>query len=260
VPSILLAALLSQVSLASGKENRSIIVVGTVHNETDGYSVQTLCGILNRARPDLILVELDSSFFTPSLALKPEFATITLENRAVSDCQRSQAIPVRPYDIEGRNKIYAQHDYFKLQRDLSSALKDAEQKSLLGTDARILLEAITRFDDIARSFSSERPEIINSRSCDVAMESKHFYADDGMIRIVSSTPSLKQFSDFVKFKRDFWITRNDDMVKNIIAWIKSLRPRTVVVLCGFEHRYYLRESLLKRAADNAYDVKEYWED
>jgi hypothetical protein len=52
-------------------------------------------------------------------------------------------------------------------------------------------------------------EAIDTTACDIAMESKQYYAGEGMIRIVASVPSLNQFMEFCRFKRDFWIARND---------------------------------------------------
>lgn len=239
-------------------DTTTIVIVGTVHSATKYYDVQTLCRIVDRVKPDLVLVELDSSFFTPSMSLKPEFINISLENKAVSISLETRPVPVRPYDIEGRNRIYQEHNYFNLQREFGSALNVAERDNLLDTKAAFLLDAITRFDDIGSGFGSERPEVINSAACDVAMESKQYYAGEGMVQIVVSAPSLSQFEDFCKFRRDFWIKRNDAMVDNILSWTKQLRGKTVLVLCGYEHRYYLRKSLKKRGASDAIILKDYW--
>ena len=245
-------------ALAADNDTTALVVVGTVHRETGNFRIQTLCSIIDRVRPDLILVELDSSFFTPSMTIKPELVDASLENRAIRDCAQAHTIPIRPYDIEGRNKIYEQHNYFHLQNDLSRALDRALQDSLLGENARILMDAIIRFDDIGHSFGSERPEIFNSAACDIAMESKQYYAGDGLMQIVASVPSLKQFAEFCKFRRNFWIARNDEMVRKIVNWMDLLHPKTVLVLCGYEHRYYLRSALEKLRAGKAFRLKEYW--
>jgi len=239
-------------------DTSTIVVVGTVHKATKYYDLQTLCRIIDRVKPTAILVELDSSFFTSSMGLKPEFTNISMENEAVSVFLRSHPIPVRPYDIEGRNRIYEQHNYFKLQRDLSSALDAAEREGVLDNRAAFLLDVIIRFDDIGAGFGSERPEVINSTACDVAMESKQYYAGEGLVQIVSSAPSLAQFGDFCKFKRDFWIMRNDAMVNNILSWAKQFPGKTVLVLCGYEHRYYLLKGLKKRAGSDAIILRDYW--
>jgi hypothetical protein len=245
-------------SSASPNDSTTIVVVGTVHNKTDNFTVRTLCDIMERVKPDLILVELDSSFLTPSMSIKPEFLRISLENEAVAQYQKDHGVPIRPYDIEGRNKIYQSHNYFKLQQDLSKALNQAFHDNLLTGESAIVLEAIDRFDDIGRSFGSESARILNSNPCDVAMESKQFYAGDGMVRIVSSVPLLKQFEEFAVFRRDFWIQRNEAMVANILYWASLQHHRTILVLCGYEHRYYLRHGLKSHRGPDAFILREYW--
>ena len=243
----------------ASSDTSTVIIVGTVHNPTECYDIRVLGGIVEEVKPDLILVELDSSFFGPSMVLKPGFEGISLENRVVATHQQLHAVPVRPYDIEGRNRIYEQHNYFKLQRELSAALGEAEQANLLDNRSIVLLDAVTRFDRIGAGFGSARPEVINSSACDVAMESKQYYAGEGMVQIVSSVPSLASFVEFCKFKRDFWVQRNEAMVSNIVRWAQWMPGRTILVLCGYEHRYYLRSGLKSRAETGAMVVREYWD-
>jgi hypothetical protein len=171
---------------------------------------------------------------------------------------KTHKVLVRPYDIEGRNKIYSDNNYFELQKDLSRALNQAMQDNLLQSEAKILCEAIKRFDRITNAFASDYPAIINSNSCAVAMDSKQYYANEGMIQIVTSVPILNQFIQFATFKRDFWIQRNNRMVDKILDWNKLLRPRTILVLCGFEHKTYLSNSLNKQSLKDTFKLKEYW--
>jgi len=89
------------------------------------------------------------------------------------------------------------------------------------------------------------------------MESKQYYAGDGLARIVALTPALTKFSEFCKFKHDFWITRNNTMIDNIMKRVYEFRPKTVLVICGFEHRYYLRNGLREKSSKEAILLKDY---
>jgi hypothetical protein len=254
---IFIICLTGHYTVAKSNDTTNIVVFGTVHSKTNYYDVQIICNIIKKVNPDLILVELDSSFFTSDMAVKPEFENISLENKAVSDYIKEIFVPIRPYDIEGRNKIYEKQNYFKLQKDLSAELNRAVQDSLLDSKSYILLDAVYRFDDIAKSFYSESPGVINSSACDVAIESKNYYDGEGMLQIVSSVPALSGFIEFCKFKRDFWISRNNTMVKKITMWKNQLHPKTILVLCGFEHRYYLRNGLEKLSSQESIKIKDY---
>jgi hypothetical protein len=165
---------------------------------------------------------------------------------------------IRPYDIEGRNKIYSDHNYIERQRELSKALNQADKDNQIQGESAILLEVIDHFDQIGRAFGSESPIVINSKPCFVAMEAKQFYANDGLVKIVNSVPVLKEFSEFVTFKRNFWITRNEVMTDNILKWSKLLHQGTIIVLCGFEHSYYLRNKLNNPNLSDIVTLREYW--
>jgi hypothetical protein len=106
---------------------------------------------------------------------------------------------------------------------------------------------------------AERPEVINSAACDAAIELKQHYAFEGLARIVELTPELAEFKDFVKLSGDFWRRRNDAMVANILKRADEFAGKRIVVLCGLEHRYYLRSKLSERAAQGGIVVREFWE-
>jgi len=249
---------LSFQSIAGTADTSRIVVMVTVCNSSEDFDPANLVAIIDRIKPDLILVELDSSFFMPDMSFKPGTVTMSLENKAVSTYVKDHPVPVRPYEIEGRNRIYQEHDYFRLQKELSASLNKAANDSLLVPEARTLLDAIIRFDEIAYAVSLDWPVVFNSEACDKAMESKQYYGGEGLARIVALTPSLAKFSEFCKFKHDFWITRNNAMVDHIIARIKEFHPKTVMVICGFEHRYYLRNCLKEKSSKEAILLKEYW--
>ena len=249
---------LSFQSRAGIADTARIVVMGTVHNSSDNFNHGKLVAIIDRIRPDLILVELDSSFFMPDMSFKPETIDLRLENKAVSIYIKDHPVPVRPYEIEGRNRIYEEHDYFRLQKELSASLKNAVKDSLLVPEAKTLLDAIKRFDQISSALSLDRPEVFNSETCDNAMESKQYYGGEGLARIVALTPSLTKFSEFCKFKHNFWIRRNNTMVDNIIKRVSEFHPKTLLVICGFEHRYYLRNGLREKSLKEAILLKEYW--
>jgi hypothetical protein len=137
------------------------------------------------------------------------------------------------------------------------ALSTAERDSLLDMKGTFLLDVIIRFDDIGAGFGSERPEVINSAACDAAMESKQYYAGEGMVQLAASVTSLVKYGAFCRFKRDCWIKRNGAMLDNILNWVKIVPARTVLVLCGYQHRYHLRNALTKRAGQDAIILKKY---
>jgi hypothetical protein len=239
-------------------DTTSIVIVGTVHNSTKKFTGDSLLNIIKRINPDLILIELDSSFFSSDMTIKPEFQQISLENTVISNYLKTNKVLIRPYDIEGRNKIYDQNNYFEQQSGLSNALNKAYKDSSIQGEASVYFDAIRRFDKINHAFASDYPFVINSTACMVAMECKQFYAFEGMIKIVSSLPELNKFVPYATFNRDFWIKRNNTMVKKILYWNKLLRPKTLLIICGYEHKTYLYNSLVSQEKANDFRLKDYW--
>ncbi len=254
--------LLLEGHLVRGQEigNRTeIVVVGTVHSPTNKFTEGTLIGILRKVNPDLILLELDPSFFDSSFTLAEKYQNISLENTAVTTYAKTAVVKLRPFDIEGRNKFYQEHDYFKRELSLNQEINRMYGAGQLSSEAKLLFEGLTALADVRDACGAERPEVINSSACDTAIEKKQGYAFKGIGKIVDLTPALKEFKPFWNLADDFWARRNDAMVTNIIKYSKELKARRVVVLCGFEHRYYLRKRLTEQSLKEGLIVKEYWD-
>jgi hypothetical protein len=260
---LLVSALVGlEVPLVRGQEinNRTeIVVVGTVHSPTAKFTEATLVAILRKVNPDLILLELDPSFFDSSFALPEKYQNIAMETKAVIAYGKTAVLRLRPFDIEGRNKFYQEHDYFKRELNLNQEISRMYGAGQLPVEAKLLFEGLMALAAIRDSCGSERPEVINSSACDTAIEKKQDYAFKGMGKIVELTPALKEFKPFWSLADDFWARRNDAMVRNIARYSKDLQAKRVVVLCGYEHRYYLRSSLNQQAPKEGFIVKEYWD-
>lgn len=241
-----------------GERQTEVVVIGTVHNDTANFKAETLVNILKKVNPDLILLEFDSSFFDSSFALLDKYQAISLESRAATLLQQSSKIKVRPYDIEGRNRFYAEHNYFKLEGDLNRELNKLYGNNGLSTEAKLIFETLLSLSAIRDSFGAERPEVINSSASDTALEKKQYYSFKGIKRIIELTPALKEFNAFGSLADDFWAHRNEEMMRNIIRNSKEFQGKRIVVLCGFEHRYYLRKGLKDQEAKENFVVREYW--
>jgi len=236
-----------------------VIVIGTVHDATANFSRAALDQILNGLRPDVLLLELDGSFFDGAGELRPEFRQFTIETASASALRESRGVAMRPYDIEGRNAFFERHDYFNRESRLYRALHQLHHDDKLGPEARATFEALVAVARVRDAFMQERPEVINSPACDAAIDAKHQYAFEGLTRVVELTPELADFKDFVKLADEFWRRRSAAMVANILSHARDFRGKRIVVLCGLEHRGDLRRKLAERAAERGLVVREFWE-
>jgi hypothetical protein len=248
----------SPLQVKKSEHQTEVVVIGTVHNDTAYFKTETLVNILKKINPDLILLEFDSSFFDNSFALLGKYQAISLESRAATILQKASKIRVRPYDIEGRNKFFAEHNYFKLEGEFYRELNRLYDNNGLSAEAKLLFETLRALSAIRDSFGAERPEVINSSACDTALEKKQYYSFKGIRRIIELTPALKEFDAFGSLADDFWVRRNEEMVRNIIGHSKEFQGKRIVVLCGYEHRYYLTKRLKEQESKENIIVSEYW--
>lgn len=226
----------------AGAPTTEVVVIGTVHSPTAHYRSDTLVRILDRAKPDLILFEVDTSFIDGSAKLKPQYRAMNLEAIAVAGTDA----PLAPYDINGRNEFYQRTRFFERMQELSQALSGLARERRLVPEARALLDSITAYDRVRDAFLVDRAEVINTAACDSAMARKQAYAISGMKRIVELTPELRPFADFTTLRAEEWDRRHRAMIENIANQVRTHAGKRIVVLCGFEHRYALRGALAGR--------------
>src|SRR4029079_11700062 len=94
----------NETTIATDKET-DIIIIGTVHDGSDKYNSDTLLGILTEIKPDIILVECDSSYMTNDYQLKDDVKYAFMETRAITKFQKINDVMLRPYDINGRDSF-----------------------------------------------------------------------------------------------------------------------------------------------------------
>jgi len=236
-----------------------VVVIGTVHSPTPAYSGDSLLAILERLRPAVILVELDSTFFDDSSRLRPEFRAISMENAAASRYAERTGTPLWPYDVAGRNQEYERHDYFNRQRQMSQAIGRLDGQHGLGPEAQGLLRELDEVSALRDAIGADRPRVINSAAADSTIRLKQRYGYEGLARVIALTPALAEFTDFWGWAAAFWDRRNQAMRANIVRAAGRYPGRRIVVICGYEHRYYLRTLLREDDAAGRLGLREYWE-
>jgi hypothetical protein len=76
---------------------------------------------------------------------------------------------------------------------------------------------------------------------------------------VPLTPALKGCEPYWDSARAYWTRRNTEMLHNIKRYATEFAGKQLLVLCGYEHRYYLRSHLYDWAEQPTYVLREYWE-
>lgn len=245
-------------TMQTSKPLTEFVVVGTVHAATDKYSSQDLVRIFERVRPDVILFEYPADMMTPSFEFKSVIKD-DLEQQAVLQYAKQRAVQIRPYDIDGRNNFFQRTSYFAEQRRCNQELNAQINAKGLSPEAQKVLGALDAANARRDAIGKSDPPTINSFASDTAIDEKQWLMNQGIPEIVRLTPTLKSCEAFWNLSRAYWIKRNNEMVRNIKRFAGEFAGRRLVVLCGFEHRYYLRSHLYDWDESPGYVVKEYWE-
>lgn len=254
---VLASCICALAASATASPRTEVIVIGTVHEASSFYTADTLADILKRLKPGVVLLEGDPAFFEPKKGLKPQYRR-GLEGSAATLYQEASGVAPEPFDIEGRDAFYKEIDYFTNQAALLRKLSELHTAGALSPEAMVLYEAVGAFSQVGSHLLSERPEVVNSAASDAAMKQKQHYIFEGIARIIELTPALKDFAAYWDKDRDFWVRRNETMIKNILSRVKTRGEGRIVVLCGFEHRNYLRDGLAKHADAHGFHLGEYW--
>ena len=147
-----------------------IFIVGTSHNPTNYQNSDTLYNILKKIKPDLILVELDTSLLTTDY----KFDTInfpdilnTCENQAIYKYRKQNNVKLRPFDINGRNDFYEKNDFFSNQSKMYSEITELYEKKQLDSVSTRDFELISSTLDLTNSVKYRNLSELNS---DVALK------------------------------------------------------------------------------------------
>jgi hypothetical protein len=240
----------------SQQQPAAIIVIGTTHQETADFSSARLQQMLAEIKPDVILYEVDSSFFDAQGLLLAPYRQ-GQEGRAVWQHHLSTGTPIEPYEMEGRNQYYKKTNYFAREAAFSKQLSAVSEQGQLSPKATAQLAAVLAAFELRDTCGNSTPELINSPVCDAIVRKKHHYMYQVLLNVATETPALAGHTAFLQQAGDFWRTRNDAMAANIIARAKQRPGQRIVVITGFEHRPELLERLQAQAVEVGYNLGEF---
>jgi len=259
-----LTILLSIYELSGQNVNiHEICIIGETHSKTSYCNSNILDSILTRIKPDLILVELDSSFFTSGFQYDTVKRPYLLDESKSSNSiiatnlyiKNNKQTDIRPFDITGRNDFYVKNDFFNKQNDMYTAiLKYASTDSINERDYRDFVLLTTSLHALNSLKISTLKELNSQPVTNLAYLQQEIYLNSAL-NLVESIDTLKAYKEFAHLQNDFWIERNSQMIQNIIKLAKNYK-RTVV-LTGNLHKYYLHLGVIN--SDESFLFKEFWE-
>jgi len=236
-----------------------IIVVGTVHVPTYNFDSDTLLSILNNIRPDVILVESDSSYLTRDFQLKEDIKYSFPETSAITNYLQTNRVQLRPYDINGRDFFLNDRERKRNERSFFNDIEYLSMNDKLNSDAINILNKILAMMSTSREMAFERSTYINSPEGSKKIDTINYYSYTGLSQLINSTPELSQYRSYWDEENNYWEKRNNVMLENIISYAKFFEGNTIVVFCGFAHKNLLKNGLLKNADEGNFEVMEFSE-
>ena len=235
-----------------------LCIVGTMHEERTYFNSDSIYNILLRIKPDVILIELDSSFFTNDfhfdLEKEPDLLS-TNENIGAHKYQSKYIVDLRPFDVSGRNEWYRTTNYFdnqdKMLNDVLSLYEKNELSKNDKEDVELVLYALKVGSEVTFRSAQELNSDVSSKFW--ALRQKILYPK--MVSVVENTEKLHHWIDFAQQWETHWYERNAIMADNIKKIVSDYNNKRIVVLVGNEHKPGLLD-LLKDLTD--FVIREYW--
>lgn len=238
-------------SFAEPTPNR-LIIIGTKHNGNKEISKNSLYSLLNQIKPDIILLELDSTVvFNCRInkvwgAKTAEFLGIwnnPIEYRAArSYSEKHKDVCLAPFDIYIPNR----RSYIEYQSNMerSHTLKLSQVNSdakLSYNDSIAYAKYISINNAFVNIFEQQDLQRIN-RSSLMDTARLIMQTENREIRHITNTyKELESYRTWFNYSNDFWDYRNRGMCERIQRALIANSDRTIVILTGLLHKYYLTD-------------------
>jgi hypothetical protein len=244
-----------------------IFVVGTVHFPTSAFTADSLYDALETLRPDLILFEIDSTRLaevlrppTPMQRLRRALGWEGTPNETLAVLkyqQRHPAVLVRPYEWGRRDQFHRQHGILTTPGLIFKQLKTLRDASQLTPQQQRTLATYDSLTARLNALGGTQPlEVLNSVAADSLAQRRQNCQYHQLKTIVDEHAALREFRAFYQVNERYWDIRNQAMARNVARYADLYPGRRLVVLCGFNHRYYLRQLLRQQAPKRPFRLRD----
>lgn len=265
---ILILCALLFLGLSALAQKSTIIVIGNVHKPMPQYNADTLYAILENIKPDIILHELDSSFFTADFNFK-EPSGENEQNASEKYKKIHPATLIRPFEFEGRNQYRRERGIKQAENPTMDLLDSLYINKLLTPKQTAIVSEYKRLTEQLNAFGYLAARSFNNTATDSISKLRQYYQHYEIRKVINERYEFKQrfvtsannekvsYAEGYNRFCDFWDLRNKTMAKNIIMMAKKYPGKKIVVLTGYFHRYYLLSELSK-ANKNTFTVLEFY--
>lgn len=234
-----------------------LTIIGTQHNPTDNINSSNLADQLNKIKPDVILMELDSSLMND----KGDFLVNSneLEPTAVKKHLKNYPTALRPFDYKNRNKFYAENKVFDKENKFFHTLDSVYNNNLLDSLSLTVYQNLIQVNNILNLVFTGDLKEINSPTAQSISRLRQDICYNQLLGICYRNKYLNRYAAFWKQDGDFWTFRNRTMIDNILKYCAQFKGKRIVVLTGAMHKYFLTDGIEKKQQAGNITLKEFWE-
>jgi|SRR5690606_27548897 len=263
----IILSLVINVLFSQTAEKAKLYIIGTVHQSSEILNPQMLFEILDDIKPDILLQENDSEQISNYFEdIRPNSNEQTASLKYLN---KYPNILNLPFEFEGRNS-YRNYNGMTPTDNLTVKLIDSlYSKNLLSSqNGKIYYNYIESNKSLIK-FSKKGFREMNSKQFDSINKIRQNIQHNELVKICETEDIFSirfvtkpngekiSYKDGFKLWCNFWDLRNNTMAINIIRTAYEHKGKTIVVLTGVQHKYYLLE-LLEKYYDGNYDIVDYF--
>jgi hypothetical protein len=249
---------------------KELVVIGTMHFPIGDVNADSIFNAMEMVKPDLILVELDHSFFNEDYELIKTHSEN--ENKAVANYkQKYPDVLIRPFEIEGRNKLRIERGIYPGRSDFFTMMQKLDSLGELSQPHSFIYN---RFMDLSDSLAKKAYQslyVLNDILTDNLAQERQFYQYIKIREVTDRQPLFATeklegsngdsltYREYYQRYSDFELLRESEMVSNILTWLQKTDCKRIVVLVGFYHRYALLYQLKYKQHKYNYVIREFFD-
>ncbi len=233
-----------------------LIVLGTTHEPHANLNPDSLYAALEVLKPDVILFEADSAYMPqlrrpPGLeqALQVALGGSAPENEGQAVRKYLHWHPAtawQPFEWNRRNAYHRQYGILTKPDEVFQRLYHLRTAKQLAPWQLRILNAYDSLSTRLNALAQLPLDSLNTVAADSLASCRQRTQYQLIGKIVAIHPALSEFRAFYQINEAYWDIRNRAMARNIAAWLARYPHQRLVVLAGFNHRYYLLRELRPR--------------
>ncbi|MCK0179775.1 hypothetical protein MWU50_10765 [Flavobacteriaceae bacterium S0862] len=242
-----------------------VYVVGSMHFETNNFKRDDLYTYINTIAPSIILYESDEQTVNRMVNRTDFLGQLMSSFKKGNKVESFVALryvkhhpesKVLGYEWEDRDRFHFKHNYREnMGKLIGTAHKLIREKALSNQES----EMMSDYHEVRKKYNnlgnSKTLYDFNNRIADSIIKIRQEFIYHKIPQILKTKELSDDLKEFLPFHMNYWDTRNMAMVNNIVNQIKNNPNKSIVVLTGYSHRYYLIDELKKLEEELHFSVK-----